>query len=276
MSADLLRRSQAPLAAAAWDLIDEQARTLISATLTARKLVDVSGPHGITHAALNLGTLDPASIDTGNGVFYGIRRVLPLAEVRVPFALDTWQLDDVVRGARSPELGPLLEAAGKLVAFEEHAIYEGLSGAAITGMRRASQHPAQALAPDARQWPEAIARASVALKLAGVAQPHAFVASAQVFEAIEHHVGQYPLRKQIESLIEGPIVLAPYVAGAFLLPATPDGDFELVLGQDIAIGFERHDGRNVHLYLTESFTFRAIEPLAVVAFAPQRDAKAAA
>jgi uncharacterized linocin/CFP29 family protein len=42
------------------------------------------------------------------------------------------------------------------------------------------------------------------------------------------------------------------------------GDAELVLGQDIAIGYEKHDSKTVRLYFGESFTFRVLAPEAVV------------
>ena len=44
------------------------------------------------------------------------------------------------------------------------------------------------------------------------------------------------------------------------------GDFELTLGQDVSVGFEQQEGQKVRLFMTESFTFRVIEPQAVVAF----------
>ncbi len=264
---DFLRRQHAPIAAASWALIDEQAREVLSANFSARKLVSVSGPHGPTHAAVNLGRLVPPSTAAGDGVFYGVRQVLPLVEVRVPFALDLWQLDDVVRGARDPDLGPLVTAAGKLVAFEEHAIYEGLPSAGIIGMAPASRHAVVVLPRETSGWAELIAQASIALRRSGVKAPYALVTGPEVFRTIEQHTGQYPLHKQIEALIGGSIVLAPYVAGAFLLAADATRDFELVLGQDVSIGFEQQQGQALKLYLTESFTFRVLEPQAVVAFA---------
>jgi uncharacterized linocin/CFP29 family protein len=86
-----------------------------------------------------------------------------------------------------------------------------------------------------------------------------------VFAALDRTVGQYPLRKQLEQIIEGEIVLAPHAGGAFLLPAQSEGDFELTLGQDVAVGFEQQEGQKIRLFMTESFTFRVIEPQAVVA-----------
>jgi uncharacterized linocin/CFP29 family protein len=266
MSADLLRRDHAPLAAASWRAIDDQAREVLRGNLSGRKISDVSGPHGWLHAAVNLGRLDPGRVDAGAGVFYGIRKVLPLVEVRVPFVLDLWQLDDAVRGARDPDLKALVEAAGKLAAFEERAIYHGFQPGGIVGLAQASSHEALALSREAGGWPETMARAVVALKAAGEPPPYVLVAGPQVFQALDRAVGNYPLRKQLEQLIEGSILLAPFVGGAFLVPANSESDFELSLGQDISVGFEQQEGQKIRLFMTESFTFRVIEPQAVVAF----------
>jgi uncharacterized linocin/CFP29 family protein len=263
---DLLRRHHAPIAAASWKAIDEQAREVLTANLSARKVVDVSGPHGWEHAAVNLGRLDPARQDAGGGVLYGIRKVLPLVEVRVPFVLDLWELDDVVRGARDPNLDALSEAALKLAAFEERAIYEGFAPAGIVGLAQASTHPKPSLSGAHNTWPESIAHAMVTLKSAGESPPYTFVAGGAVFQALDRDAGAYPVRRQIEQLVGGSIVLAPQIEGAFLVPARSEGDFELVLGQDISVGFEQQDGQQVRLYVTESFTFRVLEPQAVVAF----------
>jgi uncharacterized linocin/CFP29 family protein len=263
---DLLRRHHAPFSSASWSAIDDQAREVLSGNLSARKVVDVAGPFGWQHAAVNLGRLQPGRVDAGDGVFYGIRKVLPLVEVRVPFELDLWELDDIVRGALDPDLDPLIDAARKLAAFEERAIYYGFEPGGIIGMADASQHDTVALFADPGSWPEAIAQAIVALKSAGELAPYTFIAGRTVFQALEREAGQYPLRKQIESLIGGPIVLAPNIDGAFLLPTASEGDFELTLGQDISVGFDQQIGQRILLYLTESFTFRVLEPQAVVAF----------
>jgi uncharacterized linocin/CFP29 family protein len=74
----------------------------------------------------------------------------------------------------------------------------------------------------------------------------------------------YPLRKRIErSLIDGPFVWAPALTGAVLM-STRGGDFELTVGQDLSIGYAYHEKHQVELYLTESFTFRVLEPKAAV------------
>jgi uncharacterized linocin/CFP29 family protein len=42
------------------------------------------------------------------------------------------------------------------------------------------------------------------------------------------------------------------------------GDFEMTVGQDLAIGYKVHDAQDVELYFAESFAFRVLEPAAAV------------
>jgi uncharacterized linocin/CFP29 family protein len=52
---DILRRSLAPITEEAWKEIDLQAARTLKGNLSGRGLVDFSGPHGWTMAAVNLG-----------------------------------------------------------------------------------------------------------------------------------------------------------------------------------------------------------------------------
>jgi uncharacterized linocin/CFP29 family protein len=64
----------------------------------------------------------------------------------------------------------------------------------------------------------------------------------------------YPIYRHIARLVDGEIIWAPALAGGFLL-STRVGDFELHLGQDVAIGYLAHGTTNIHLYLQETLTF---------------------
>jgi len=46
------------------------------------------------------------------------------------------------------------------------------------------------------------------------------------------------------------------------------GDFLFESGQDLAIGYERHDDQTVHLYLEESFSFVVATREAAVPLTP--------
>ena len=73
----------------------------------------------------------------------------------------------------------------------------------------------------------------------------------------------YPLAKQIEQLVDRPLVRAVAIDSAVVM-SVRGGDFELWVGQDLSIGYAHHDKHEVELYLTESFTFRVLEPSAAV------------
>src|SRR5512147_2166375 len=95
---DLLKRSHAPITAEAWTQIDAEARRVLQINLAGRKLVDFDGPHGWQYAAVNTGRLTIRT-DGGLGVPWGVRGVVPLIEVRVPFELSMMDLDNASRGA---------------------------------------------------------------------------------------------------------------------------------------------------------------------------------
>ena len=82
------------------------------------------------------------------------------------------------------------------------------------------------------------------------------------------HLQGYPVKMQAENILGGQVVLSPYLSGkheneAFML-SQRGGDLEIILGQDMAVGYESHSSDKVKLYYTESFTFRILEPAAII------------
>jgi uncharacterized linocin/CFP29 family protein len=73
----------------------------------------------------------------------------------------------------------------------------------------------------------------------------------------------YPLRKRIETLVTGGVHWSPVLQGGVVL-SRRGGDFEMTVGQDLAIGYKLHNSQDVELYFAESFTFRVLEPAAAV------------
>ena len=81
----------------------------------------------------------------------------------------------------------------------------------------------------------------------------------------------YPVLEHIKRLVDGEIIWAPAIAGAFVL-TTRGGDFGLYLGQDISIGYLSHTDAIVRLYLQETFTFLLLTTEASVALSPPASA----
>ncbi|MDB5032980.1 MAG: hypothetical protein JWQ98_221 [Chlorobi bacterium] len=262
---DLLKRDHAPILEDAWDAIDNEARRVLKLNLAGRKLVDFNGPFGWQFAAVNLGRLELLKHQPVAGVSVGRRRVLPLIELRIPITLDMMELDSVARGATDPDLGPVVEAAEKIARAEDSAIFNGYHEAGIRGIIESSPHAPLNLPARGADYPKAIVQAKEILREAGINGPYALAVGPRVYEEISRASEDgYPIRKRIEQqMIDGPIVWAPSIQGAVLM-SMRGGDFELTVGQDLSIGYAYHEKHTVELYLTESFTFRVLEPAAAI------------
>lgn len=262
--ADILRRGLAPIADSGWREIELQSSRILKGNLSGRKLVDFFGPYGLSFAAVNLGRLEIGTAEGLQGVAWGTHRVLPLVEVRVPFTLRLWDLDDIERGAKSPDLSAMVEAARKVAAFEERGLYCGFDGAGIQGMLQVSSHAPIALSPDRNRLTESVELALLAIQEAEIGGPYALVLGTEPYKWLMAGDPQaYPLLKRIKPLLSGGIHWSPALEGGAVL-SRRGGDFEMTVGQDLAIGYRTHTAQEVELYFTESFTFRVLEPAAAV------------
>lgn len=264
---NLLKRELAPILPAAWEEIDEEARRVLELHLGARKLVDFDGPHGWSLAAVNLGRLELLDEHASNdGVHLGLRRVQPLIEARVPFELEQMELDCAARGARDAELGPLVAAAERAAAFENGLVFNGSEALGVTGIVEASVHdPIELPAEDEpERYPHQVVEAAERLRQDGINGPYALALGPRCYGAVAQAAEDgYPIRRRVEEIIEGPLVWVPTLHGAVLL-SRRGGDFQLTVGQDLSIGYADHDRDKVELYITESCTFRVLEPAAAV------------
>ncbi|BCO34164.1 bacteriocin [Mycobacterium heckeshornense] len=249
-----LYRELAPITEAAWADIELEATRTFKRHIAGRRVVDVSGPGGPTMAAVGIGRLTDVT-SPSEGVIAHLRASKPLVRLRVPFTLSRSEIDDVERGAKDSDWDPVKDAAKKLAFVEDRAIFEGYGAASIEGIRNASSNTPLKLPKDARAFPDVISQALSGLRLAGVDGPYSVLLSADAYtkvsETTEHG---YPIREHINRLIDGEIIWAPAIDGAFVL-TTRGGDFDLQLGTDVAIGYLSHDADTVQLYLQETMTF---------------------
>ncbi len=262
---DILKRELAPITDEAWAYIDDEARAILGQVLSARKVVDVDGPRGWEHSAMTLGRLSIPEQQHFDGVNMGLRRVLPLVEARVPFELDIWELDNVVRGARDIDVNNLEKAAHDIARLEERAVYYGLNQAQIKGFRDASEHEVLGMGNAPEDIVEKVTLGLTRMVEAGVQGPYALAVSPKLWVALSGMIRGFPLNRYVESLLGGPIVLSPFIDDAFLV-STRGGDTLLTIGQDIAIGYGSSDKEKVKLFFTETFTFHILEPRAVLCF----------
>ncbi|MBO2457639.1 family 1 encapsulin nanocompartment shell protein [Actinomadura violacea] len=253
-----LHRELAPMSDAAWTDLEAEVRRTFTRHLAGRRVVDLVGPAGPALSAVGTGHVEPLA-PPAEGVLVHRRRSQPVIELRVPFEVARQDVDDVERGALDPDWQPAKDAAKKIAFAEDHAVFHGSDPAGITGIAPGSSNPALPLPADAREVPDAVAKALSALRLAGVGGPYSLLLSADAYTAVSETTDHgYPVRHHLARLLgDGEIIWAPALDGALLL-STRGGDYELHLGQDLSIGYLSHDAEHVRLYLQETLTFLAV------------------
>jgi uncharacterized linocin/CFP29 family protein len=262
-----LHRELAPISDSAWAEIEEEATRTLKRYLAARRVVDVHGPGGVALPAVGTGHL--RTIKTPNdGILARQREVNALVELRVPFDLNRQQIDDVERGAEDSDWQPAKDAARLLAFAEDRAIFDGYAAGGIGGIREGTSNPVMTLPADVRGYPDVIAQALTQLRQVGVNGPYSVVLSAEAYTGLSETSDHgYPVMEHIKRLIDGEIIWAPAIAGAFVL-TTRGGDFGFHIGQDISIGYWSHTDTTVRLYLQETFTFLLLTTEASVAINP--------
>jgi uncharacterized linocin/CFP29 family protein len=267
---DYLKRELAPIPMEAWVEIDAQATRGLKSMLSGRKVLDVEGPMGTDFPGVPEGRLSYPDKQSDEEPTYGIRKVHHIVEVKVPFILDIAELDNVVRGAKDVDLSSLEEAARKTALFEEKVIYHGLPEANIRGLKMCTGDECLTLGSKPEKLLEGIAEGVTAFTSQSIEGPYSFIVGPKLWSRMSAHVQGYPVKMQAEAILGGSVLLSPYLSGEFeneaFMLTQRGGDLELILGQDIAIGYESHNLTDVKLYFTESFTFRVLEPLAVQSF----------
>src|SRR4029078_13121221 len=97
-------------------------------------------------------------------------------------------------------------------------------------------------------YPSHVAKAVAILRAADVGGPYAIALGARCFTGVIETTerGGYPVFEHLRMILGGPVVWAPAVDGAIVL-SQRGGDFELVVGQDLAIGYASHTATTLAL-----------------------------
>lgn len=266
---DLLREL-APVSEEAWQEIELEAKRTLKATLAARKLVDFVGPLGWDASAVGLGRLQALKTPPVEGAEASLRQAQPLVEVRVPFELSRSELELVGRGARDPDLDVVIHACKRAAIAEDKSVFHGYAQGAIRGIFERAESTLS-ISDDYEAYPGIVAEATNRLREAGVGGPYAIALGPRCYTGLAKTIsrGGYPVIQHVRRILDGPIVWAPAVDGAAVL-SLRGGDFELTVGQDLAIGYLEHSAKSVRLYLQETFTFLVLTPEAAVPLAYEK------
>lgn len=258
----MLYRDLAPISEDSWKEIDERTGEVLKSFLSARKVVSVNGPKGLDFNVISEGRM--ANIEKKDNVSYGNYQVLPLTEVRIEFEMDRWELDNINRGAKDVDYAPLENAAREIALFEENAVYNGLDNAIIDGLKDFVEEELE-FGQDSKGMMGTLTKAVIKLRQAFLEGPFTLVVGEDVYKKILSDDTGYPIKKRIKDLIGGEIIFSHVVDGAYLLPYDHE-DLELTIGRDFSIGYQSHTNEKIRFFLTESFTFRVLDPSIIIKF----------
>jgi uncharacterized linocin/CFP29 family protein len=174
-------------------------------------------------------------------------------------------MDNLERGAKDVDLGSLEEAAKKIALFEEEAIYKGFKNGMIEGLSNYSGQEKMTFGEDGDEIIKSISKAVIKLNKAFTKKPYALVVGDEAFERLNQNSKGYPLIKRVEELIGMEVIYSHVVDGAFLVPFDHE-DLEMTIGRDFSIGYQDNDNKKVRFFITESFTFRVLDPDIIIEF----------
>ncbi|ODN30148.1 family 1 encapsulin nanocompartment shell protein [Fervidobacterium thailandense] len=256
---EFLKRNFAPITQRSWAEIDKRFREIMKSNLYARRVVDLHGPMGWEFSALPLGEVVIKSSE-GDKVKWGIRKVLPVIELRSSFSLNIWKLDDIERGAENIDLTELEEAAKNVAAFEDEIVFYGCPEYGIAGLLDVLKDRYVTTEKQLDKFIGGLFEAIQVLKEDGIVGPYNLLVNKEVWNVMITSQDFAQRYKVIEKMLEGGTVIpTPRIPEAMLL--AKGGHFKLFIGQDLSVGYEGHTAEMVNLFITETMTFVCVNPL---------------
>lgn len=184
---DHLVRDIPPIPGTAWSRLDEEARERLTPLLAARRVVDWHGADGWSRSAHGLGRTDELADPPGPSdrrARARLRRVLPLAEVRVGSTVDRAEIDAAERGATDLDLDNLDRAAREAAELEKRVVIHGGPDAGIEGIGQVAPARDDRLGEDTAAYPTVVAAAVNQLRQSGVEVPYALAVPPKCYTRI--------------------------------------------------------------------------------------------
>jgi uncharacterized linocin/CFP29 family protein len=264
---DWLRREAAPLSDRAWKAVDEAVVSAARQELAARRIADFEGPRGWAHAAEPLGARrqEPRA---KSGAQCSVPEVMLLCELRQDFALPWTAIEAFERGGRVLDTLPAEQAARAVALAEDALAFEG--GPGSRGFL--SDHDGPRITLGDWSSPAQVAADLIAavskLDELGIPGPYAAVLDPTRFYAYLRAAAERRLSTEadrLEGLFRG-IYRSSVVRGGGVF-SLRGGDFLLVVGGDLSVGYRAHDETTIHLFCVETVSAHPVTPNAACGLA---------
>jgi uncharacterized linocin/CFP29 family protein len=259
----ILKRHLAPFGDEVWEAAEDEAKKVFKRRLTSRKIADYTGARGLEFAAVGTGKVTPLKEKLG-GALVGVREALKVLELKTLFTLRREDIDLIERGAKAFDNGAIVEAARALSDAENAIVFDGFKKEGIAGIVSSlTQKPIKAQGDDVLN---AVAEAIRALRDDGVKGPYALVVQPQYYGKLFSLGEGYPLIKKLNELLDGgKAISTTAIHSGALVVSLRGGDYEILGGADISLGFEKQNDQGAELFFFETLSFRVNTPEAAVA-----------
>ena len=247
MDGNYLGRGDAPIGGETWNLLDSAMVEAAKGILAGRRLLGMSGPHGLGLKAV------PLSDGRGRKGFI-TSDILPVPLLQVSFCLGKRDIAAYERDRVAFDTCAVATAACACATAEDTLVFEGATG--IPGLLSAKGSASVELSP----WEpvgaaaEEIIRAVTALDDAGFHGPYALGLAPSRYNLLlrRYPQGEGTELDHLRTIAAAGVHKAPVLKDGGVLLASGRQYAEIVLGQDMSVGFIGPAGENLEFSISES------------------------
>lgn len=257
MDIDYLGRKDAPVSAETWKLLDAAMIEAAKSQLSGRRLISIEGPYGF-----GLKTIPLSDCEVAEGILAS--PVIPVNLLSTTFFLNK---RDLAAGVRDPvlDLDPVASAAMACARREDGIIFSGIGD--TPGLLGAEGSASLALAKWDKPGAAADQIISAVTKLddAGFHGPYCLGLAPARYNLLlrRYPQGEGTELDHIRSITGGDVVKAPVLQKGGVLIASGRQFCSIVIGQDMAVGYNGPAGEALEFTITESLALLIRAPEAI-------------
>ena len=247
MNGDYLGRGDAPIGAETWAILDAVMIEAAKGMLAGRRLLGISGPFGLGLKAV------PMADEVGRKG-YVMSGILPVPLLEVAFTLGKRDIAAYERDRVAFDACAVATAACACATAEDTLVFQGAPG--IPGLLSAKGSASVKLsaweAPGAAA--DEIIGAVTALDDGGFHGPYALGLAPARYNLLlrRYPQGEGTELDHMRDIVTGGIVKAPALGGGGVLLAVGKQYAEIILGQDMTVGFIGPAGGDLEFSISES------------------------
>jgi uncharacterized linocin/CFP29 family protein len=247
MNGKFLGREDAPIGDETWNLLDTVMVEAAKGTLAGRRLLGISGPYGLGLKAV------PLSDARGRKGFV-TSELLPVPLIQVDFCLGKRDIAAYERDRVAFDACAVATAACAAATAEDTLVFHGAPG--IAGLLSAKGSQSVKLTPweNVGAAAEEIIGAVTALDDAGFHGPYTLGLAPGRYNLLlrRYPQGEGTELDHLRTIVTAGIHKAPVLGDGGVLLASGKQYAEIVLGQDMSVGFIGPAGENLEFSISES------------------------